>query len=51
MNSEIKKLLEGVRDGSVSVDEALLKIKTKQKSLPNFSLRHLRRCNKWKKTA
>ncbi len=29
MNSEIKKLLEGVRDGSVSVDEALLKIKTK----------------------
>lgn len=27
MNNEIKKLLESVRDGSVSVDEALLKIK------------------------
>lgn len=28
MSTEIKKLLEGVRDGSVSVDEALLQIKT-----------------------
>ncbi|MBR0135765.1 MAG: nickel pincer cofactor biosynthesis protein LarB [Clostridia bacterium] len=29
MNTNIKKLLEGVRDGSVSVDEALLAIKTR----------------------
>lgn len=29
MNSEIKRILEGVKAGSVSVDEALLKIKTK----------------------
>ena len=29
MNTEIRKLLEGVSDGSVSVDEAFLKLKTK----------------------
>ena len=29
MNNEIRKLLEGVSDGSVSVDEAFLKLKTK----------------------
>lgn len=28
MNSEMRKLLEGVRSGEVSVDHALLKIKT-----------------------
>lgn len=28
MKTEIKTLLEGVRNGSVSVDEALLKLKT-----------------------
>lgn len=27
MKTEIKKLLEGVRDGSVSVEDALLEIK------------------------
>ncbi len=29
MNTEIRKLLEGVSDGSISVDEAFLKLKTK----------------------
>ena len=29
MNTDIRKLLEGVNDGSVSIDEALLKLKTK----------------------
>ncbi|MDO4292962.1 MAG: nickel pincer cofactor biosynthesis protein LarB [Eubacteriales bacterium] len=29
MNTEIRKLLEGVSDGSVSIDDALLKLKTK----------------------
>ncbi len=29
MNTDIRKLLEGVSDGSVSVDDALLKLKTK----------------------
>ena len=29
MNNELRQLLEGVRDGSVRVDDALLKIKTK----------------------
>ena len=29
MNTDIRKLLEGVSDGSVSIDEALLKLKTK----------------------
>ena len=28
MNSEIRKILEGVRDGDTSVEEALLRIKT-----------------------
>ena len=27
MNSDIKKLLESVKDGSISIDEALLQIK------------------------
>jgi len=29
MNTDIQKLLEGVRDGNVSIEEALLKLKTK----------------------
>ena len=28
MNTDIRKLLEGVSEGSVSIDEALLKLKT-----------------------
>ena len=27
MNSDIKKLLQGVKDGTISVDDALLEIK------------------------
>lgn len=29
MNEDVRKTLEGVKDGSVSVEEALLKLKTK----------------------
>ena len=29
MSTDIKKMLEGVKNGSVSVDDALLKLKTK----------------------
>ena len=29
MNTDMRRLLEGVSDGSISIDDALLKLKTK----------------------